>query len=198
MTQAPGPYDPSGDYAKVMTSVVKEENDKMSSIEVEDTVKRHWTQWAVDQGEVQPEGSDNVPANMEQDYGFAKTPNYSFFPATRERHCTRSNKIKVQFLATGTTAFVPIKDWQEYSAEAAAMLLLDKNANRGSFSTALKILESRIAALRGEIVEEVAEGACTVLAQQPRKLGALSNSKLTTEKTFNNAAFKAKMYQKAN
>ena len=197
----PGPYDPTGSYAKVMTSVVREENPEASPQEVEDIVKGRWKLWVKDQGgetDMQQARSSDAPSKTVQDYGFARTPKHSFFPATREKHCKRSDRIKVIFLATGTTAFVPEKDWQGYSAEAAATLKQNKEANRGGFSTALKILESRIASLSGGDIEAFDDGACTVLAQQPRKLGALSNPKLTTEKIFNNAAFASKMYLKEN
>ena len=201
-------FDPSGDFTEVMTRVglgwvtskVTKDNPEMSQQDVDSDVKRRWEQWVLDQGgEVKEQEQEKSPSKTVEDYGFARTPKYTFFPATRERQCDRSNMVKVVFLATGTTAFVPLKDWQVYSVEAAATLRQDKLANRCGFGAALKLLEARLCVLRGDQgVDLDTTGASFVMATLPRKLGPLNPSKLSTEKTSNDAAMRSKMFLKKN
>ena len=217
----PGPFGASGKFAKDIEKKVKEDNPEMSIQEVEDKVmkkledlklrydmlaQREFKKYQTQTGEpvdVDTPGSSNCstgqqkPAKTAKEYGFARTPNYTWFPATREAKCDRNGRVKVVFLSTGTSATVPLKDWREFSEEASTELLEDKVANRGGFKTALRLLQSRLVEKSGEVSRSTEE-ECSSTVQLPRKLGPLRSCRLDKERVLNKTIFNSKMYLKEN
>ena len=195
----PTPFNKDGTFAKVMTSSLLERRPEWTAAQVEEEVRHRWSLW-VDSHRIprqgQVEEAVEVDVAQVKSFGFARTDGKTWFPATKQVEVKRAGRVQVVFMRTGEAMFVPEKDWKPYTAEVALELINDKVANRGGFRDALK--EMREAMRSAEEDVSMPGTSATAMGMARTIGGEFSNQKLSAEKRFNKAAFKAKIYLKSN